>query len=169
MVLFLIILCSIPQPSLEMESPYYFTNNYLPEVDKQAAIAVYSVLGPSEDYSVEHSVLMRSKKQHFSPEEKKIHPQPTNELVNLYYSTCNHLPDVDIQEVTGVYSVISGSEVHSAEQPDYLNVTKPRKQQLSLEEKKIQPQPSNVSESLSARIDQESQKMSGICSYQCST
>ena len=108
---------------------------------------------------------MRSKKQHFSLEEKKVHPQPTNKLETLYYFTCNHQPDVAKQEVTGVYSVISGSEVHSAEQPDYLNVAKPTKQQLSLEEKKIQSQPTNVSESLSARMDQESQKMSPSGEY----
>ena len=85
--------------------------------------------------------------------------QSSIELEYSYYSTCNHLPDVD-EEITGVYSVISGCEGNSVEQPEYLNVTKPKKQQLSLEEKKVQPQPTNVSESLNACLDQESQKMS---------
>ena len=86
-------------------------------------------------------------------------PQSLMELEYSYYSTCNHLPDVD-KEVTGVYSFISGSEGNSVEQPEYLNITKPKKQQLSPEEMKIQPQPTNGAESVSACLDQESQKMS---------
>ena len=82
-------------------------------------------------------------------------PQPSLELEYPYYSTCKHLPDVD-EQITGVYSVISGSEGNSVEQPEYLNVTKSKKQQLSLEEKKIPPHPTNVSESVNACLDQES-------------
>ena len=46
------------------------------------------------------------------------------------------------------------------EQPEYSVVKKPKKQHLSLEENKIQPQPTNGSENPNSCLDQESQKMS---------
>ena len=92
MVLFSILIfsCSIPQPSIELENPYYFTHNQLPDADKQEVTAVYSVLHhhsegysssavEQHEYSVEqheYSVL------NVSSEEKKVQPQPTNRSEN---------------------------------------------------------------------------------------
>ena len=132
MVLFSILIfsCSIPQPSIELQNPYYFTHNHQPDADKQEVTAVYSVLHHSEGYSSsvveqhEYSVLKKPEKQHFSSEEKKVQPQPTNGSENpdaCLNQECQKMSPSD--ELTPIYA-----------QPDLSKKRKPHSPLLSTTE-----------------------------------